>query len=61
MSTRSRSRGFTLAEQQPILEKARAPRRPRRTAPERAESEFWRSFNLEKFAADWRRGVGRRK
>jgi hypothetical protein len=51
MSTSARTRGFVLAAQQPILERARAPRRARSSARERSESEFWRSFDVEKLCA----------
>jgi hypothetical protein len=47
MSTSARTRGFVLAAQQPVLERARAPRRSRGGARERSESEFWRSFVVE--------------
>ena len=44
-----------LAKDQPILERAR--RRPARRQP-RPETDFWRHFDLDKFARDWRRGAG---
>jgi hypothetical protein len=49
-----------LAKDQPILR--RKPRtKPVRPADiERLQSDFWRHFDLEKFASDWRRGVGGR-
>jgi hypothetical protein len=33
----------------------------RSKVPPPSEADFWRSFNLDKFARDWRRGVGRPK
>lgn len=48
-----------LAKNQPILQR----RRRRRTATavdlERLQRDFWKHFDLEKFARDWRRGVGK--
>ncbi|MEX2582067.1 MAG: hypothetical protein WD766_02265 [Gemmatimonadota bacterium] len=44
---------------QPILRR----RRRRKSKPidmERLQRDFWKHFDLEKFASDWREGVGRR-
>jgi hypothetical protein len=46
-----------LAKEQPILRR----RRRRRTKPidmAKVQRDFWRHFDLEKFASDWRRGIG---
>jgi hypothetical protein len=50
-----------LAKDQPILQKRRrTSRRATSTDLETLERNFWHFFDLEKFAADWRRGVGTR-
>lgn len=53
-------RTYALSKDQPILKRARARGRVPIAAqrPEQVEADFWRSFDLEKFARDWRRGVG---
>ena len=58
MSTGRRS--YTLSKDQPILQQARRRREAHPRAPQRTESDFWKSFNLEKFARDWGRGLGKR-
>jgi hypothetical protein len=55
----SHRRNFEIAREQPHLRPRRTGRRARVVDPVRAEIDFWRSFNLEKFAQDWRRGVGK--
>ncbi len=47
-----------LAKDQPILRQRRRSRRPSAAAVERLQKDYWRFFDLEKFANDWRRGVG---
>ena len=54
-------RTFEIAKDQPFLRQRRLPRRAAGREPSRPEADFWRSFNLEKFAQDWRLGVGRRE
>jgi hypothetical protein len=54
-------RNFTLAKDQPILRSSRRRSRAKGQDREHLEIDFWKSFNLEKFARDWQRGVGRRK
>ena len=56
-----RRRSYSLSKDQPILEQARRRRAAHSIRPPRPESEFWASFNLDKFARDWGRGVGTRK
>ena len=46
-----------LAKDQPILRRARR-RKSRPLDLERIQRDFWRHFDLEKFATDWRSGVG---
>ena len=53
------SREFKLAREQPILKRARRRRALLAAPPRRPETDFWRSFNLDKLARDWRRGPGR--
>jgi hypothetical protein len=43
-------RSYSLSKDQPILEQARR-RAHRRAGSKRSESEFWRSFKLEKLCA----------
>lgn len=48
-----------LSKDQPLLR--RKPRRaPKGGRTDRAEIDFWKHFNVDKFAQDWRRGVGKR-
>lgn len=54
-------RSYALAKDQPILEQARRRRRGRKATSRRTEADFWKTFNIDKFAADWRRGVGKRQ
>jgi hypothetical protein len=49
-----RRRSYSLSKDQPILQQARR-RRSHLSRVNRPESEFWKSFNLEKFARDWGR------
>lgn len=52
-------RTYSLAKDQPILREARRRRTPSAVDRERMEVDFWRHLDLDKFAADWRRGVGK--
>jgi hypothetical protein len=45
-----------LSKDQPYLRRRRAPAPD---APARTELDFWRHFDLEKFARDWRRESAR--
>lgn len=54
-------RTFEISKDQPHLRRGRPARRRVTLDPARAEADFWRSFNLDKFAKDWRRGVGKRE
>ena len=47
-----------LSKEQPILDQARRKRR-KRAGRENLEVEFWRHFDLEKLARNWRSAVGR--
>lgn len=51
-------RDYHLSTDQPILRRNRR-RRKRRGDAERMEASFWRSFDLEKLARDWRGSLGR--
>lgn len=48
-----------LSKEQPILDRARR-RRAKRPAAVRSETDFWQHFDLDKFARDWQRGLGKR-
>ena len=49
-----------ISKDQPLLR--RKPRRGGKVDRSgRAEVDFWKHFNLEKFASDWRRGLGKRQ
>ena len=52
-------RPVRLAKDQPIM-KRRARRKSRPVDLERIQRDFWKHFDLEKFASDWRGGVGAR-
>jgi hypothetical protein len=41
-------RSYSLSTDQPILKQARRRRAHRHSASRRGESEFWKSFNMEK-------------
>ena len=47
-----------LAKDQPILRRRRRRKAPSAEQLERLQRDFWKNFDLDKFAADWRRGVG---
>lgn len=47
-----------LAKDQPILRRRRRRRSPSTREIELIQKDFWKFFDLEKFATDWRRGVG---
>jgi hypothetical protein len=52
-------RPIRLAKEQPILRR-RPRRRPKPVDIEKLQRDFWQHFDLEKFAQDWRSGVGLR-
>lgn len=54
-------RTYSLSKDQPILREARRRRTRSAADRERMEVDFWRHLDLDKFAADWRRGVGKSK
>lgn len=57
--TTTSSSPVRLAKDQPILRR----RRRKRVSPYRVEKiqrDFWKNFDLDKFAQDWRRGIGLR-
>ena len=47
-----------LAKDQPILRRRRRRKGVSAEQIERLQRDFWRYFDLEKFANDWRSGVG---
>lgn len=47
-----------LAKDQPILRRRRRRRAVTAERLEMIQRDFWKHFDLEKFAMDWRRGVG---
>jgi hypothetical protein len=49
-----------LAKDQPILRRRRRRKATNADQVERIQRDFWKHFDLEKFAGDWRRGVGLR-
>ena len=54
------TRGYASVSQQkdqPILRRRR--RRVDIVRPDRVKADFWKHFDLEKFAMDWRRGIGK--
>lgn len=53
-----KTRDYTLSADQPILRRNRK-RRKRAADAERMEATFWRSFDLEKLARDWREALPR--
>ncbi|MEX2570164.1 MAG: hypothetical protein WD737_02595 [Gemmatimonadota bacterium] len=48
-----------LAKDQPILRRNRRRRKSRPVSLERLQRDFWKHFDLEKFASDWRSEIGR--
>lgn len=54
-------RSFALAKDQPILRNSRRRSRAKGQDRDLLEIDFWKNFNLEKFAADWQRGLGKRR
>ena len=48
-----------LAEEQPIFRRSRRRRAVDPRDLERSQKDFWQHFDLEKFAADWQRGIGK--
>ena len=46
------------AKEQPILRRRHRRAKRRAADVERIQGDFWRHFDLEKFASDWRSGVG---
>ena len=50
-----------LAKDQPILRRARRRKPADASQLERLQRDFWRYFDLEKFATDWRNGVGTKR
>lgn len=57
MTTTSRA-PVQLAKDQPILRRRRRRRSSSEKQMDRIQKDFWKYFDLEKFATDWRRGVG---
>jgi hypothetical protein len=47
-----------LAKDQPILRQRRKRKPVSAATLERLQKDFWKHFDLEKFARDWRVGVG---
>lgn len=55
------TRGYASVSQQkdqPILRRRRRRRRVDAATMDRVKKDFWKHFDLEKFATDWRLGVG---
>jgi hypothetical protein len=56
------TRGYasvSLQKDQPILRRRRRRRRNDAASMDRLKKDFWKHFDLEKFAMDWRLGVGK--
>ena len=49
-----------LAKDQPILRRRRRRKSATAEQLDRIQRDFWKYFDLDKFASDWQRGVGRR-
>lgn len=56
------TRGYasvSLQKDQPVLRRRRRARRADAETMARLQKDFWKHFDLEKFAMDWRMGVGK--